>query len=480
MQYIEMENGMARQFHLLHQTQIFQGKFSRDMELSIWTSPAYRLSTDKKTGNMSCDTFTYRFYQEEESYYCQVIQKRAEAKFKESLIGTQMIQFNWYTIQKMKPWKYEKDPFSALGEYPMLPVKGFVDPEEYLKIRNVQNLFFEHRLHQVENLFSKEKNTELTIESLGLEQVKGKSSIQHRLQQCLAKEKENHHCYGFLGITCEPVIEIEADGLHAQGLFLTQIYQVDAYAKNSKQWKLNRQMGWTKSQFVKEEGQWKILTMEIRNIISFPEVSYRNDQRFDKMGQTEEPWNVDQELFGKTDIETSFIIENIVNRWIYSNRIGRMTEFAETYMKNPKNKNRMLIRSYGSKSVEQQNLEEIQQKLANMDQMYKNRFWSFHSPTTPVIQLSEDGMYAKATWFDLAATNLRSMMGKTGASGIVPYMIFVNKYFHQFEKMEGKWYLVDFFNEPIIAIPDWELDMEHNTGYINWKDSPKYPELFEL
>lgn len=480
MQYIEMENEMARQFHLIHQTQIKQGKFSHDMELSIWTSPAYYLSPDQKTGDMSCDTYTYRFYQEESEYYCQVIQKRAEAKFEENISGVQICYFTWYTIQKMKPWKYKDNPFLSLGEYPSIPLRETKNVQDVLEIRNIQNLFFEHRLHKVENLFSQNIVAELTIESLKLKKIKGRECISQKLNQVLAQEKLNHHCYYFLGITCEPVIEVAMDNRHAQGLFMTQIYQVDAQAEDAKRWKLNRQMAWTRSSFVKEDGQWKINRMEIRNIICLPQVTYRNDQRFDKMGQSQEPWNIDQNLYGKIDLEASFAIENIVNRWVYSNRTGCMTKFAETYMKNPKNKNKMLIRSFGPASLKQSNYEEIQRKLGNMDKMYKNRFWSFHSPTTPVIWIDEDEVHAKATWFDLAATNLRSMMGETGETGIVPYMVFVNKYFHQFEKIEGKWYLIEFFNEPIIAIPDWELDMNHNGGYIDLENSKGYPELFEL
>ena len=481
MYYTEMENAMARYMHTFHQSQMNQGRFCKDMELSIWTSPAYWLSKDKKRGDMCCDTFTYQFYEQNGKYYCRVLQKRAEGKFMESACGVSMTDFSWYTIQVMEPWEYEAEsPFESLGKYVSLPLKQSIDVQEYLKIRNVQNMFFERRLHQTEYIFSDKEDVELSIESLNLQNVQGKENIEKALGRWLEKEVYNHHCYVFLGINCMPVIEISDKGDFAEGLFMTQIFQVDAVSEDKRDWKLHRHMGVTKSLFVKEKGNWKIYRMQIHHLIALPDVSYKNDIRFDKMGQSDEPWKIDQPISTNIDEDAAFAIENIVNRWIYGNRTGKMKEFARKYMCNPKNENHMLIRSYGPQTVPQNNFDEILEKLESMDNMYNNRFWSFHSPTTPVIQLNEDGTKGKGTWFDLAATNLRSMTGKAGTPGLVPYMVFVNKYVHQFEKMEDQWYLVDFYNEPLISIPDWALDMDHNKGYITWEDSPQYPELFEF
>lgn len=68
-----------------------------------------------------------------------------------------------------------------------------------------------------------------------------------------------------------------------------------------------------------------------------------------------------------------------------------------------------------------------------MTDQYREGYYTFHAPTTPVIQaLSDDCVLG--TWLDCAATSLRSMAKSPEA---VPYMVFVNKYTHRFEKWTG-------------------------------------------
>lgn len=479
MEYTAMENRMARQFHLIQQSQGKQGELCRDMELSLWASPAYRLSEDKKEGNMSCDTYTYRIYKEQETgkYLCEVSQKRAEGRFLETARGIVMTEYNWYTIQAMRPWEYTEDPFAHLGKYPPLPGTGMENPEEYLKIRNVQNMFFERRLYQAGDLFSDLADTRLTIESLSIREARGKEEIVRRLNACLDEEQENRHCYRFLGITGMPVIEIGEDGQTAQGLSGAEIFLTDASSGQMEDWVLRRKMSLVRTSFRKERGRWKIWQMEIRDLVSLPTVPYRNDGRYDKMGQSQEPWEIHQPIQGRIKPEAAFAIENIINRWVYGNRRGKMREFVERYMKNPLGRNHMLIRSLGPKTRPQENLTEIREKIGGMDAQYRNRYYTFHAPTTPVIQMDETGERARGTWFDHAATNLRS---QAKSPEHVPYMVFVNKYVHEFQKIEGRWYLVDFYSEPLISLPDWELDLVHSRGYLSREDSAHFPELFEL
>lgn len=480
MKYVEMENQMARYFHMYQQSQIHQGQYCQDMELSIWLSPAYHVSEDEKEGNMSCDTYTYHIYYEKETekYLCELLQKRAEAKFAENGHGVSITDFEWYTIQAMKPWEYKgKNPFKELAGYTSIPQKKSINAQEYLYIRNVQNMFFERRLHEVDELLSDCEDAMLSIECLQIKDVFGKTNIMNALEKCLKKEKENHHCYIFLGITGMPVIEIDESGLWAEGLFSVEIFQTDAFSEDKETWKLKRQMGLVNTKFRKENGKWKIYQMEISNLIALPDVPYRNDGRFDKMGQTEEPWDIHQPIGAETSLDIAFAVENMINRWVYASRHGTLPDFVETYMRNPDNLNYMKMRSFGDRSKEQKDLSEILEKVSEMNSHFRNRYYTYHAPTTPVITLNKEGDFAVGTWFDHASTNLREMVKSPEQ---IPYMVFVNKYVHKFKKMNGKWYFTRFYCEPLISLPDWELDMLHNRGFISQPDTAHFPDVFEL
>ena len=137
----------------------------------------------------------------------------------------------------------------------------------------------------------------------------------------------------------------------------------------------------------------------------------------------------------------------------------------------------MLIRSFGARTKRLENLEEIKEKLSGMMSQYRNRYYTFHAPTTPVLQYEGDESHVVATFFDCGTTNLRSA-AKTLQD--IPYMIFINKYVHRFRKINGKWYFAEFYGEPAIGMEDWHFDLEHSRGYVALEDTPCYPDEFLL
>lgn len=134
----------------------------------------------------------------------------------------------------------------------------------------------------------------------------------------------------------------------------------------------------------------------------------------------------------------------------------------------------MWIKSFGEATPVQDDLSKIIAKIADMTSQYREGYYTFHAPTTPVIQ-AVGGDCVLGTWFDCAATSLRSMAKSPEA---VPYMVFVNKYTHRFEKMDGKWYLTEFQNEPMLALPDWGLNMTDNIGWLANSKIRRFPEAF--
>lgn len=480
MKYFDIEHEVAAYFHKYQQIELHQMKMCGEGRISMSMSPAYWLSSDERTGGMSCDTYTYHIYKEREEILCKVEVKRLEAVCRENEHALEIEKIQWDTIQVMKPVPYGRNnPFEKIGEYPDLPLKGNASDKDYFAIRNLQNMFFEHRLHEMEKLFSVKEDTVLTAECLKMNAVCGKKKILESFAGWLEKEQKNNHCYLFLGITGMPLIEMTETGESAKGIFMTQIYQIKAGLLGSDvdNWRLVRTMEVTETEYCREAGEWKIHKMKIQNLASLPETPYRNDGRYDKSGMSDEPWDVNQVMRCQPDTETAMEIENIINRWVYGCRRGALREFIEKYMKNSEQKNHMLIRSFGKTTPKLNDYEAIERKIDDMTQQYRERFFTFHAPTTPVLTYDPKKKYILGTWFDTAATNLRSMAESLED---IPYMVFVNKYVHKFEKIDGHWYLTDFYCEPIISLQDWRFDMVHSKGYINASKTGKYPKRFEL
>ena len=477
MNYLSMENALARHLHREQQAQMDSARLRGELRLSMTASPAYRL--EEGGGEVSWDTFTCRVFRQDGQAVCQLEMGKAQGRCVATGDRAELVDFSWVPIQVMKAWPYREgeDPLACLGSYPPLPAPGINRGEDVLAIRNVQNLFFEHRLHRLEELFSASPRSSLMVEFLG---ITGEEGLPGSLEQCrrwLKREEENGHCYLVLGVTGLPVIEVDAGGERASGLFMTQLYQCRARAcrENPEEWTLGRTLAVAQGEYVKENGAWKILTLEIRNLVDLPDVPYSTTGRYDKSGQSLEPWEVDQVPGPVPVLEDAMEAENIINGWVYGCRRGELPAFLETYMANPQGDNWMLIRSYGAATPVLDCYEKIAAKITDMTSQYCPGYYTFHAPTTPVIRsLGPDEMLG--TWFDCAATNLRSMADSPRA---VPYMAFVNKYVHRFRRIQGRWYLTKFKAEPLISLPDWELDMMENTGWLTAAPQKEFPAPFQ-
>lgn len=475
LQYTEMENLTARFLHADHQVQMEEGRYCRDFRLSMWTSPVYRISEDGQRGAMSCDTFTYRFYRGEDGRdRCRVLMKRLENRFACEDGNTTMTDIRWSTTQEMLPWMYETEfPYETLRDWPRLPGHRGGDAQEILAIRNLQNLVLEHRLHDCGHFFT--ADGELWIDHCTDHAVRGKEAIRKWSEEFLTTEEQNRHCYRFLAITGMPVIEPEEEDGRASGIFMTELFRIDASSENREEWKLYRHLGFIRSRYVKEHGVWRIARMELKTAADLPVARYRNDLRYDKSGQSREPWNLDQLPDGSISESDACEAERIVNGWVLACRRGTLMDYSGRYFHLPHGEPSMLIRSFGAGTRKLVTLEQVEEKLAQMTSQYRNRYYTFHAPTTPVIQYEGDRDHMIGTWYDCGTTSLRS---DASSPEDIPYMIFVNKYVHRFTRIDGVWYFSEFFGEPAIAMPDWHFDMTHSRGYVSLEDTEAYPQAF--
>ena len=101
--------------------------------------------------------------------------------------------------------------------------------------------------------------------------------------------------------------------------------------------------------------------------------------------------------------------------------------------------------------------------------------------SSPMIEISEDGKFARGTWFDHSATNMysASLTDKDQEQPLIPYMVFIARYVHEFKKIDGKWYLSNFYWEPLINLDDWQFDHVHSDGFVRWAHDCYFPWAFE-
>ncbi len=456
----------------------------RRMEKEILTmaSPCYDQDSDSQIFRMSCDTYVYRVFKnsKDQKWQCQLKIKRIDARFSAGHDGLRISRLKWYTIQDMMPWTYKdtQNPGGFLDiKAPELPqrLKGY--PEDSLAIRNLQNAFFERKFINSIELLTRQTQPEIKLEHFSDSEWVGQDEIRIKMEEILDLEARNNGCYMLLGLTGAPVIEIASDKDKADGAFLVQTFQVRAaaFGHKAEPYDLVRHICHLKASYRVENGIWKIQSMYLTKITELPIADYVSGNRYDKMSGQRGQWCLDSISLSGYYPEDAYLIENILNSWVFSCRRGELAKFYSQHMKNAGENAILHISSQGEKSRMLESEEDILGKLTSMDRQFTNLQYSYHTTTTPVIAISQDGLSAKGVWFDHSATNLS---GTVSESDIIPYMVFVAKYVHEFKKKDGQWKLVHFYWEPLINLPDWRFNPLTSSGWVSQENPGNYPVAF--
>ena len=415
-------------------------------------SPAYALETGKDDsfdGMISCDAYIYHIVKTENGRNaCGLKITRMDVGV-ENRRGEAVIRsLCWYTVQDMEPWIYAGDP-------------GFLGMEKDCPSgetgENVSSETFCAVKKQINRIWDR-----LQI------------STDKRLRDmfCVPGGLEPPSDGPFIGITASPAVWMAGEG-KAQAWYPAELFGLGGDGEKSMT--VCRCFYYVFCEFSRGRDGWSMTGQWSRPFLRLPDTPYRRGKRYDKISVDMIPWTLRNEPGPGDYPEDSYAIENIINAWAYTCRRGRLCEFYETYMKNSGFTPGMLIKSQGEKTAKLNGEKEILHKLSDMDARYHPGMYTFHTATTPLIEISVDGRTAVGTWFDHSATNLS---GSAFEDSKIPYMVFVARYRHHFRKIDGKWFLTDFFWEPLISLQDWSFDRKHSGGLAARKNAVLYPEAF--
>lgn len=178
-------------------------------------------------------------------------------------------------------------------------------------------------------------------------------------------------------------------------------------------------------------------------------------------------------------MEDSFEIENLLNEWVYRLRRGELSVYVDEHFPvNIEGTDYYFFLRSNPERTALTTYDEIHERVVGMDQDLVPSQPSYHTATTPIIEISEDGTYAKATWMEHSLTNLGQarLPGIPAAEdGKVNYMIFTGKYFHEFKKIDGEWYVTGFNWEPMMSLPTWQFDAVNSKGWASSGSTQKFP-----
>lgn len=452
----ETREGLFYQLTAIQEKRAKQGRTA----FLFTMSPSYRLfdTVADSDGGISCDVYMYENHHsgDNNNDVCQLRIMRLDISFTRQRDLAKICEFHLYTIQTMKAWNFDADRNGA----PMAPFvnTAFCERPEltsgalsaYAEVKKMVNMLWDRLMCSIDHLFSDK-------------------AVCDKIKQYFRSENNMEPS---IGLTASPQIFREENGV-MNVLYPVELFKLKHISKTSST--VERTFHYVKLCISCENGSWKIQDAQMLPVFALPLLPYISGKRYDKISNDIIPWKLYNTATPYMYPEDAYEIENILSQWIYSARRGKLWPFYKKYMENDSFVPKMMMKSYGNQSPVHIGRSGIQKKLEDLESHYIPGMFSYHMATTPVIQFSEDGKTAWGAWFDHSATNLYDA---AVCKDVIPYMIFVGRYMHEFKKIQNQWYMTSFFGEPLLSMADWEFDVPASEGWVKTRKGEHYPKLF--
>lgn len=432
------------------------------------------------------DTYSFR---SEQPGRVQYFLTHMQAEF----MGGKITYLRWNEILELEPWALCGSTKAGDGtvvdgsESNRVCTQDYEMPgnsltvQDYIEIRNLQGHFTHEGMDRKAEWFSKNEEVLLELPSLFPEAARGSASVSARLEVMRIMELRNGKNYIFLPMICAPVIY--GDENRAVGKWLVIVVEVKAAAFGIEEppYSMIINVGRLNQQFVKADGCWRFL--KFRHEIDFevgplpyvPEAGMRHRMR--EGSRWDNTWLTGPLETGVACPDDVYDVEMMMPQWTGRIRSGNSMDFVDRYMVNKAEPLSMLVA--GSTLEPTCGYEAIKARFGPKKPSGRRENPAFHTLSTPVLEFSEDGQYAKAAWTDFAIADFSGAMGFPAEP--VCYYATANKYYHGFVRDDGHWKLYSFGWEPGIFMGGFKFNAEKCRGfYKGWDHTPgEFPVIGE-
>ena len=440
-------------------------------DIHLFHTPAFQIGADLTTAAMTWDSYSYRIH----------TAKRTADFFTTRFHATLLLDgglwrywtIDWRRMQTFVPQRYgaEQKPAvqrSCAGQDTGAQFDGTA--EAYLTIRNLNNLLSIQNWRDVDGLFC--EDADLELEDLTDGCLHGRPAIARWAESVRLREENQGGCYRCLLMT-GPGNITGGSGAHAHGVWLAQTFEVTPGLSGRPQ-TIHRRICVLDQRFCRQSGAWAIQRYTLHTLLELPMISGAGE-RYQRMHCPDGNWiPIHYDPKGRNP-QAAFEVESMYAFWPVCLRRGELMQFFQNRIRNDTAAYWLHIRSQGPDVQKLIGSAPIEQKLKGMDACFRPHQPSYHCASTPVLEVSADGACVRASWIDHSLTNMGQAFGARTADGTVPYMVFVSRYDHVFQRIDGKWYLTQFNWEPCLGFPDWAFDPGKNTGWLASAADGKYP-----
>lgn len=479
--------------------------FNRDIHLTH--CPVFKVTDESGEALATFDTYSFDVVEDGKGKYgLEFYTTRFDCRFVPEDGEWKYSSMHWYEIVSFVPWRLSPEDdkgakLKKLASLPLPPAPGqYTSPEDFQAIQRVQAKFsHDNRKNAVEKLFANSDEITLKMPNLFRGTKRGRDAVKRQLDKLEQLEVENQGMYICVPLVTSPVIEVSEDGKTAEGTWLTMTYDVKgpAFGYEKPPYRIVRNLGYIHNRFIKEDGKWKILNYELELLLTQTPFEYdpvNVHTRYHRMTLKDNNWRYSTAELGGVYPDDACEVESMLPYWLNHLRRGNMGPYIREHMYNEREEIVFQSRFTGREAPPVVGLESMLKKFLGTPFQYHHQQVCYHTDTTPIVEVSADGNYATALFFDQSWTPYDAS-GNTDTSANLVFdsewnakstggkrinsISLLSKYLHKFVKVNGEWkhYMLDW--EPIICFPDWELAGENSRGWSGADTDEMYPKLWE-
>ncbi len=433
-------------------------------DLHLLHSPSFYVNERDNAARGQWDTYSYNIMNMEGKYSCEVMLTRLDIWFNIHEDQLLVNSLNWHVMQSWVPVNYDigpVDPIKSLnnlkvytGNYP------FADAADFKELQILTDLMVFTHYKGSEALFCGNSDDHLRL--LGAAECEAfGAEISACFKDLSELEENNGGKYLCVQLHANPIIY--SDKQNAEGYFLAEVFGIrgNAFGFKPGEERLCRSLCLLKCTYRRANDRWGISSYEMFPVADLPEKIYEKPSFvFDRMSVKGNSFGYEPVKFESLEEKSSdcYAIENLVNAWVNGVRRGEVQYFINTYMKESGMQYKFDFKSRGLDAPTFDTPESVYERTKGFDASMIIKQPAYHTASTPIISFSPDGNHAKACWIDFGNTNMVLAFGQDPASGSVPYFSSVDKYMHEFDKVDGIWYMTHWYFEPMMSISRYSFD----------------------
>lgn len=424
------------------------GKSKRSWHIPHNLSVKFPLSATE--GQLYCETHSFRAGKDETSFvmFC----TRVDAGLRYTDAGWKISKLCWYTAQVFQPICNAQSPVNIFDVAPAVITTGDCDASDHIEIQNLIGQFAIWNRNDAETLFA--DNSLASVRHAVF--LPDKCHPCEALQRLAKLEADNQGYYLSVPYLGAPVIY--ANGDRAEGWWLSHTYSIQSAGDHADAGKwIVRRMERYYCTFVRENGLWKILSVDVTCIAELPGEAFDKEiHGQSQVGDGEDHWPYPfdvAENYAADYPEDIYTIQSMFPQWGLRLRRKEMQQFPDLFFIEDRDKVVIDINIRRNNGIE-----EIRPRLLEFDTVCRPKQTTSHNTSSPYFYMNEKGDHAYAAWFDQSWTNMNAVFGLE--SELVQFMLNCGLYCFEFMKEKGEWKVAEVWWRVIFRLPDLKMDFE--------------------